>query len=64
MTRQRQSLEGFSLSLIDRATAGIEATIEEDFFRLAKLLGFEVAKPEPEDLANAAGGRLANSLAA
>ena len=61
LTRQKQSLQGFSLDLTNRATAGIEATIEEDFMRLAKLLGFEVAKPEPS---NAACGTPAKSLAA
>ena len=64
LTRQKQSLQGFSLDLTNRATAGIEATIEEDFMRLAKLLGFEVARAEPEDLTNAACGILAPSLAA
>jgi hypothetical protein len=64
LTRQKQSLQGFPLDLTNRATAGIEATIEEDFMRLAKLLGFEVQKPGPEPLAVASCGTLATSLAA
>lgn len=44
LTRQKDSLKGFTLELTNRATAGIEATIDEDFVRLAKLLGFEVQR--------------------
>ena len=44
LVRQKHGLKGLTLDLTDRATAGIEATIEEDFTRLATLLGFEVGK--------------------
>ena len=49
LTRQKESLKGFTLELTNRATTGIEATIEEDFIRLAKLLGFEVQRPGRTD---------------
>jgi len=52
LTRQKDNLKGFTLELTNRATAGIEATIEEDFVRLAKLLGFDVERPAQADITN------------
>jgi hypothetical protein len=64
LTRQKDSLKGFTLELTNRAAAGIEATIEEDFVRLAKLLGFEVQRPDAEAAASTDVPRPAPQLAA
>lgn len=48
LTRQKESLKGLALELSDRATTGIEGLIEEDFRRLARLLGFEVERGAAE----------------